>query len=64
MLVDLAFGDSGSAVLLPERPKEEHDFLARSVLLIQTVYFFTAGPKRSTSSFHDSMILAFVLRAV
>ena len=41
----------------------EHCFIAKCVLIGSSNYF-TAGPKRSTSSFHEAMILAFVFRAL
>ena len=41
----------------------EHCFIAKGVLIGSSNYF-TAGPKRSTSSFHEAMILAFVFRAL
>src|ERR1700757_2526970 len=41
-----------------------HCFIAKCVLIGSSNYFFTAGPKRSTSSFHSAMILAFVFRAL
>jgi len=40
----------------------EHCFIAKRVLIGSS--YFTAGPKRSTSSFHEAMILAFVFRAL
>src|SRR5271169_2273037 len=42
----------------------EHCFIAKCVLFGSSNYFFTAGPKRSTSSFQSAMILAFVFRAL
>src|SRR5271157_6427505 len=42
----------------------EHCFIAKCVLIGSSNYFFTAGPKRSTSSFQSAMILAFVFRAL
>jgi hypothetical protein len=43
----------------------EHCFIAKCVLIGSSNYFFfTAGPKLSTSSFHEAMILAFVFRAL
>jgi hypothetical protein len=41
----------------------EHCFIAKGVLIGSSNYF-TAGPKRSTSSFHEAMILALVFRAL
>jgi hypothetical protein len=41
----------------------EHCFIAKRVLIGSNNYF-TAGPRRSTSSFHEAMILAFVFRAL
>jgi predicted nucleic acid-binding protein len=41
-----------------------HCFIAKCVLIGSSNYFFTAGPKRSTSSFHSAIILAFVFRAL
>ena len=41
----------------------EHWYTAKRVLIGSSNYF-TAGPKRSTSSFHEAMILAFVFRAL
>jgi len=41
----------------------EHCFIAKCVLIGLSNYF-TAGPKLSTSSFHEAMILAFVFRAL
>jgi hypothetical protein len=41
----------------------EHCFIAKGVLIGSSNYF-TAGPKRSASSCHEAMILAFVLRAL
>src|SRR5208337_4666690 len=41
----------------------EHGVIAKCVL-IGAANYFTAGPKRSTSSFHEAMILAFVFRAL
>src|SRR5271165_3783543 len=41
----------------------EHCFIAKCILIGSSNYF-TAGPKRSTSSFHEAMILAFVFRAL
>src|SRR5271166_1797674 len=41
----------------------EHCFIAECVLIGSSNYF-TAGPKRSASSFHEAMILAFVFRAL
>ena len=41
----------------------EHCFIAKGVL-IDSSNHFTAGPKRSTSSFHEAMILALVFRAL
>ncbi len=49
-LLGLVLGASGGAIRLPERPTD--------------TYYFTAGPKRSTSSFHEATILAFVFRAL
>ena len=40
-----------------------HCFIAECVLFGSNNYF-TAGQKRSTSSFHEAMILAFVFRAL
>ena len=40
----------------------EHCFIAKCVLIGSSNYF--AGPKRSTSSFHEAMILALVFRAL
>ena len=42
----------------------EYWLIAKCVLIGSSNYFFTAGPKRSTSSFHEAMILAFVFRAL
>ena len=42
----------------------EHCFIAKCVLIGSSNYFFTAGPKRSTSSFQSAMILAFVFRTL
>ena len=42
----------------------EHCFIAKGVLIDSSNYFFTAGPKRSTSSFQSAMILALVFRAL
>ena len=36
----------------------------RTGVLIGSSNYFTAGPKRSTSSFHEAMILALVFRAL
>ena len=41
----------------------EHCFIVKRVLIGSNNYF-TAGPKRSTSSFHEAMIFAFVFRAL
>src|SRR5208282_1065759 len=41
----------------------EHCFIGNSVVIGSSNYF-TAGPKRSTSSFHEVMILAFVFRTL
>jgi hypothetical protein len=41
----------------------EHCFIAKGVVIGSSNYF-TAGPKRSTSSFHEAMILALVFRAL
>jgi hypothetical protein len=41
----------------------EHCFIAHFSLIGSSIYF-TAGPKRSTSSFHEAMNLAFVFRAL
>ena len=41
----------------------EHCFIAKRVLIGSSNYF-TAGPKRSASSFHEAMILALVFRAL
>ena len=37
---------------------------ALECVLIGSSNYFTAGPKRSTRSFHEAMILAFVFRAL
>ena len=42
----------------------EHCFIAKCVLIGSSNYFFTAGPKRSMSSFQSAMILAFVFRTL
>src|SRR5271165_7614060 len=41
----------------------EHCFIAKGVLIGSSNYF-TAGPKRSTSSFHEATILELVFRAL
>src|SRR5271166_2613004 len=41
----------------------EHCSIAKCVLIGSSNYF-AAGPKRSASSFHEAMILAFVFRAL
>ena len=47
---------------------QEIDFLRRCLIakrvLIGSNNYFAAGPKRSTSSFHEAMILAFVFRVL
>ena len=43
--------------------RQKYCFIAECVLIGSSNYF-TAGPKRSASSFHEAMILAFVFRAL
>ena len=60
-----------SAAKSAERPHDaagkvdflEHCFIAKCVLIGSSNYF-TAGPRRSRSSFHEAMILAFVFMAL
>jgi len=54
---------NGVLTLAGELDFLEHCFIAKG-LLIGSSSYFTGGPKRSTSSFHEAMILAFVLRAL
>jgi ABC-type xylose transport system permease subunit len=41
----------------------QHCFIAKRVRIGSRIYF-TGGPKRSTSSFQEAMIFAFVFRAL
>jgi hypothetical protein len=64
---DIGQGDAKAAARRPDAAGEvdflEHCFIAKCVLIGSSNYFAT-GPKRSTSSFHEAMILAFVFRAL
>ena len=64
---DLGEGAAKAAERRPDAAGEvdflEHCFIAKSVLIGSSNYF-AAGPKRSASSFHEAMILAFVFRAL
>ena len=52
------------AQLFKRAPKLLGLVLIAKCVLIGSSNYFTAGPKRSASSCHEAMILAFVLRAL
>jgi hypothetical protein len=52
------------AVAIPIPPPTKPAPIGESTVLIGSSNYFTPGPKRSTSSFHEAMILAFVFMAL